>query len=111
MGGGSLDRAGAVIAAAYDRPAVKRKEQQGLIPRRCSGFGPGQIAQLHEHGGGSWYSQAVSQGSQGGPAAQVGQRSHHARQAPNRGRLAQVSSRASIRVICTLQGPQVTPRM
>jgi hypothetical protein len=51
MGRGSLDLAGAVIAAAYDRPAVQRKEQQGVIPRRCSGFGPGQIAQLHEQGG------------------------------------------------------------
>ena len=51
MGRGSLDLAGAVITAAYDRPSVKRKEHQGLIPRGCSGFGPGQIAQLHERGG------------------------------------------------------------
>jgi hypothetical protein len=51
MGRGSLDLAGAVIAAAYDRPAVKRKEQQGVIPRGCCGFGLGEIAQLYEHGG------------------------------------------------------------
>jgi len=51
VGCGPLDLASAVAATTHDRPAVKRKEQQGVIPRGCSGFGPGEIAQLHEHGG------------------------------------------------------------
>jgi hypothetical protein len=50
MGRGSLDLSGAVVAAAYDRPAVKRQEHHGLVAGGTSGLGTGEVAQLREHG-------------------------------------------------------------
>jgi hypothetical protein len=50
MGCGSLDLAGAVVAAAYDCPAVKRNEHHGLLAGGAPGFGVGEPAQLGEHG-------------------------------------------------------------
>jgi hypothetical protein len=39
------------MAAADDRLAVQRQEQQGVISRGCSGFGLGEFARLPERGG------------------------------------------------------------
>jgi hypothetical protein len=50
MGCGSLDPAGAVVAAVYDRPALKRNEHHGLIAGSAPGFGAAEPEQLGEHG-------------------------------------------------------------
>jgi len=43
------------VAAAYDRPAVKRKEHYGLVAGGTFGLGAGEVTQLREHGAGDMF--------------------------------------------------------